>query len=110
MGGRQSFSIARARQDFLKATNEGHLRRLWARLTGQNIDLIPFEKLSESIGSHAQSYRGLRPVPLDRIVGSLGRSQDFDRAFLPTQRHSRNKWVSVDSAFIDGVVLPPVSL
>ncbi|MBN1399844.1 MAG: DUF4032 domain-containing protein [Anaerolineae bacterium] len=110
MDSREHYPIARARQDFLKATNEGRLRRLWARLTGKNIDLIPFEKLSESIGLHGQSYRGLRPVPLDKIVGSLGRSQDFDRAFLPTQKHSRGKWVSVDSAFITGVTLPPVSL
>jgi nucleotide-binding universal stress UspA family protein len=47
---------------------------------------------------------------VDSIIGSLGRSRDFDRVFRPVQRHSRGKWLSVDSAFLAGVGLPPISL
>ena len=105
-----NFSIARARQDFMRATRRGAMRRMWSSLTGRNNDLIPFEELRKSLDTHVQYYRGLTPVPVDKIIGSLGRSNDFDRAFMPTQRHSRTKWVSVGSAFYEGVTLPPVSL
>ncbi|MFH1085036.1 MAG: universal stress protein [Chloroflexota bacterium] len=105
-----NFSIARARQDFVRATRRGAMRRMWANLTGRNNDLIPFEELRKRLDTHVQLYRGLSPVPVAKIIGSLGRSNDFDRAFMPTQRHSRTKWVSVDSAYYEGVTLPPVSL
>jgi len=86
------------------------MRRIWAQVTGQNNNLIPFEDLRKTLGLINQRYRGVQPVPLDQIIGSLGRSNDFDRVFLPTQRHSQRKWISVDSAHMEGVTLPPVQL
>jgi len=86
------------------------MRRIWAQVTGQNNNLIPFEDLRKTLGLINQRYRGVQPVPLDQIIGSLGRSNDFDRVFLPTQKHSQRKWISVDSAHMEGVTLPPVQL
>lgn len=102
--------LSRAREDFGQALRAASMRRLWANLTGRNDHLIPFEDLRKTLGLISQHYRGVQPVPLDKIVGSLGRSGDFDRVFLPTQKHSRSKWLSVDTAYIEGVTLPPVSL
>ena len=104
------YSISLARQEFQRARRAANLRRLWAGLSGRNNALIPFEDLKKTVGFLGQSYRGIEVVPLDKIIGSLGRSNDFDRAFLPTQRHSRSKWVNVDSAFLSGVNLPPITL
>jgi len=104
------FSLSKAREDYARAKRAALLRRIWANLTGKNNQLIPFEDLKETLGVLGQHYRGLQPVPLDKIVGSLGRSRDFDRAFLPTQEHTRGKWISVDSAYWEGINLPPVTL
>lgn len=103
-------STSQAREDYNRARQRALVRRFWSAVTGQRNALIPYEDLRKSLGIRAQNYRGLQPVPLDKIVGSMGRSQDFDRAFLPTQRHSRGKWVSVDQAYLTGVTLPPISL
>lgn len=103
-------SWSRARLDFDKARREASRRRLWMRLRGQKDQLIPYEEVRTRLGLLNQSYRGVQPVPLDQIIGSMGRAADFDRIFLPTQRHSRRKWLGVDSAYLDGVVLPPISL
>ncbi|MHB0857228.1 MAG: universal stress protein [Anaerolineae bacterium] len=100
----------RAREDYNRAKRAASMRRLWSSVTGQNINLIPFEDLKKTVGLVSQRYRGVQPVPVDKIIGSLNRSEDFDRAFLPTQYHSRVKWVSVDSAHLGGISLPPVSL
>ena len=106
----QTSVSGRAREDYTKAQRSARLRRLWANLTGQNVGLVPYEDLKRTLRFTTQRYRGLEAVPLDKIIGSLGRSRDFDRAFLPTQRHSRSKWLSVDSAMLSGVSLPAVSL
>ena len=49
-------------------------------------------------------------VPLARIVGSEGRSEDFDGAFNPLKKHNRERWISVAAARWTGAVLPAVEL
>ena len=104
------FDWKKPAQEYSRAKRSAGLRRIWTGLTGQNNSLVPFEDLKRTLKFSTQRYRGLQPVPLDKIVGSLGRSGDFDRAFLPIQKHSRSKWISVDTAFLQGVALPAVSL
>ena len=40
----------------------------------------------------------------------MGRYRDFDRAFLPRQERTRGRWVNVDSAHHEDIILPPVDL
>jgi len=102
--------MGRARIDFDNARREAGRRRLRMRLRGQKDELVPYEEVRQRLSLLSQIYRGIQPVPLDQIIGSLGRAADFDRIFLPTQRHSRRKWVGVDSAYLEGVTLPPIQL
>ena len=106
----QNSVSGRAREDYTRAQRSGRLRRLWANLTGQNVGLVPYEDLKRTLRFTTQRYRGLEAVPLDKIIGSLERSDDFDRSFLPTQGHSISKWLSVDTAYLQGITLPPVTL
>jgi hypothetical protein len=57
-----------------------------------------------------QHTTGVVLVPLNRIVGSEGRSADFDIAFRPLNPESRERWVSVAAARRAGIGLPPVEL
>lgn len=110
MSDNRAYSLYQANQDYARAKRAATLRRVWANLTGQHNNLIPFEDLKETLGFMNQHYRGLQPVPMEKIIGSMGRSDDFDRIFLPTQQHTRSKWLSVDSAYLGGITLPPISL
>jgi hypothetical protein len=49
-------------------------------------------------------------VPIDRIVGSVGRYQDFTRAFLPRGEHLRRRWENIEHLVATGKSLPPVEL
>ncbi len=49
-----------------------------------------------------QSYLGIREIPIERIVGSVDRSGDFDRDFRPRRGLSRGRLASLGSAFRDG--------
>lgn len=74
--------------------------------------LIPFNWVKDQLGFKGRSYRGFRAVEIDKIVGSLNRYQDFDRAFLPlraTVEHTK-RLRRLEQAIERGEELPPVRL
>jgi hypothetical protein len=99
-----------ASQDFESALTRSFWRRVLARLTGHKIDLLPFDEVRARLPLGGQHYLGMRQVEISKIVGSSGRYRDFDRAFLPIQNKTRDRWVSIDKAYYQQVYLPPVEL
>jgi hypothetical protein len=49
-----------------------------------------------------QRYVGIRVIPIERIVGSVDRSQDFDRRFRPNRSHLRTRLQGLRHAFAGG--------
>ena len=99
-----------AQDDFERAYRRGFWRKISSWLTGDRNELLPFDAVRDRIPLRGQHYLGLKQVPIDQILGSMGRYRDFDRAFLPRQVRTRSRWVSVDSAQYDDIILPPVEL
>ena len=54
--------------------------------------------------------RGVQPVPLERIVGSVGRYHDFDRHFRPKAHVKSERYQAVKNMLRQGRSLPPVCL
>lgn len=54
--------------------------------------------------------RGIRPVPLDQIVGSVGRYHDFDIRFRPKDHLPKERLDTIKHAMKEGRSLPPVKL
>jgi len=71
--------------------------------------LLSFEAVRDRLKIRGQHYVGLQMIPMDRIVGSVGRYQDFDRAFLPAQEYIRERWRSVYQE-VQGKGLPPIEV
>ena len=72
--------------------------------------LLSFEEVYGKLHPGNQSYRGIASVEVAKIVGSVGRYRDFDRAFLPLQDHTSDRWKSIAKAYREGRALPPVKL
>jgi hypothetical protein len=72
--------------------------------------LLPFEGVRKALGASGRVRLGPRVVPVERIVGSVGRHRDFDRDFLPAKAGLGEKWKRLDRAFHRGKELPPVAL
>lgn len=53
---------------------------------------------------------GIRPVPLEKIVGSVGRYQDFDNRFRLKRDRPPERLEAVKEAMSRGEILPPVHL
>jgi hypothetical protein len=45
--------------------------------------LLPFREVERRLGLVSQAYAGAQTIPVERIVGSLDRTVDFDRDFRP---------------------------
>ena len=73
-------------------------------------ELLAYGEVQRLNKAEAETYRGIKSVPVEDIVGSVDRYQDFDRAFFPRQRHTASRWKSIDRAYHRDVRLPPVQL
>ena len=99
-----------ANDDFERAFLKAFWRKVFRWLTGKSNDLLPYDAVTDRLPIQGQHYLGFRQVPIDQIVGSMGRYRDFDRAFLPLQKRTKDRWVSIDKAHYESIVLPAVEL
>ncbi|MEZ4590792.1 MAG: transcriptional regulator [Chloroflexota bacterium] len=98
-----------ARQRFEQARRQANLAQMTARLTGENIALLPFDAIRAQLQQQNPYYVGLKQVPLDAIVGSVGRYKNFTRKFLPLTNSVQERWVALD-ALASQTGWPPVDL
>ncbi len=99
-----------AQVDFERALVKGFLGDVAAYLSRRSNELLSFDEVRDRLHVREQSYRGLQAVPIARIVGSVNRYRDFDHQFLPTQTHTKHRWVNIDAAHLREETLPPVEL
>jgi nucleotide-binding universal stress UspA family protein len=103
-----AFSLAV--DDFKRARARAALQQALARLgLGKKRELLQFEQVRKMLGEVSQFSRGLQVIPLDAIVGSVGRYDDFTRQFLPRQENQSSRWARVRMAF-ETMGLPPIEL
>ena len=91
---------------FTRAYGEGIRSRLWAKLTGKANNL---RALSQRPTASSRT-KGTVVIPLEKIIGTEGRGEDFDADFHPLKTHNRERWISVYAARQMGVILPAVEL
>src|SRR4028119_307356 len=99
-------------RDFSRARRKAFLRRIGAYLRGDpgSNQLLSFDEVRDALGVIQQIHIGLREVPVSKIVGSVGRHRDFDRAFLPSKPDLGTRWKRIDQLMYKDGSLPPVSL
>lgn len=99
-----------AKYDFENALRKSYWRSVISWFTRSNNDLLPFDVVRRNIPFSGQHDLGMQEILLDKIVGSIGRYQDFDRAFLPRRVNTRGRWESIDQAHLKDITLPPIEV
>jgi nucleotide-binding universal stress UspA family protein len=102
--------LSSAIMDFHRARNQAVLKEMLARFTGKSTELLSYEEVRQKLKAQESSHRGLRDIPLDSIVGSVGRYTDFTRDFLPRQESSADRWARIKVAATDLAGLPPIEV
>jgi hypothetical protein len=86
------------------------MRSLFRKAFGSRHSLQDFTAAHTGKPVAGSSYAGIRPVSINKITGSEGRSADFDADFLPLHERTRDRWISIAKARLSGRGLPPVEL
>src|SRR5918994_5975088 len=99
-------------RDFTRARRRAFVRRIGAYLRRDPASnrLLSFEEVRGAVGALQGAYVGMRTVPVEKIVGSVGRHRDFDRAFLPSKGDLSARWRRIDEMMHRAEELPPISL
>jgi nucleotide-binding universal stress UspA family protein len=81
-----------------------------ARFTGKSADLLQFEEVRRKLRASGTVNRGLHDIPLDAIVGSVGRYGDFTRSFLPRRDSDAERWARVQRMMTGAKGLEPIKV
>ncbi len=99
-----------AARDFQQARRQAAMQQILARMKGQSAELLCYDEVRRQLGAGETIKRGLQEVPLDAIVGSVGRYQDFTRSFLPKRDSDEARWAGVKAAIMDMKGMPPIEV
>ena len=97
-------------RDFQDARRRATLEDLRARLTGESDDLLSYEAIRDLVRGESSTSRGLQDIPLDAIVGSVGRHHDFTRSFLPRRENDKHRWANVKLKALYQGGFPPIEV
>lgn len=95
---------------FKQARNRARGAQVWGWLRRRPSRLIPLDDIRTRLLFQGQRDRGRQTVPLDQIVGSEGRTHEFDRRFYPRRDHLRARWSRVGRVAYQDRSLPAISL
>jgi len=103
-------SYTMAIRDFQQARNEALKEEFWSKITGESSDLISYDEVKTKLKFIGSSRKGLRDIPLDAIIGSVGRYSDFTRKFNPRQDSDAERWANIEVKTVGAEGLPPIEV
>lgn len=105
--GMSHFSAA---EDFRRLRRKAALEALLGKLRGGQAELLSYEDVRRRLRSASEGKRTLREIPLEKIVGSVGRYRDFTRNFLPKSDSDEARWSRVRLAMESQQGVPPIEV
>ena len=106
----QSLEAIYALEDFRKARREASLQEIMQLVTRRREELLPYEEVRRQLKGVEGSREELKEIPLDAIVGSVSRYNDFTRSFLPRSAIDRDRWTGVRRIATGSTGIPPIDV
>ncbi|HEY9376442.1 MAG TPA: chromosome partitioning protein ParB [Jiangellaceae bacterium] len=103
---------ADAENDFQRSRRRQILGQVAVQLQGKpdGSEMLQFDDVVAALGRTGERQLGLQIVPLTTIVGSVGKTRDFDCWFHPRAKVNRQRWIQLALAQRRGEFIPPVDL
>jgi len=79
-------------------------------VSGRPSELLPFEDVRDELELTHLRDRGLQEIPVEKVVGTLGRAGEFTRAFLPRSEDLRQRWTEVEALAQGMQGYPPIDV
>ncbi|NKQ34199.1 MAG: universal stress protein [Chloroflexi bacterium] len=107
---RNQLTYDTAVRDFRRARKAAAMQQLMAKLQGKSADLLAYDDVCQHVDASDSQDKGVQEIPLDAIVGSVGRFKDFTRDFLPKNDSDEERWAGVKTAVMDMKGMPPIDV
>lgn len=100
-----------ASREILKgARRRAFIHDVLSELAGRSDNLLSFEDVRQKLQLTVPAPKSsTMEIPLDRIVGSVGRYREFNRAFLPRANVEDDRWIRIEQLHGRGS-LPPIEV
>lgn len=95
---------------FQNARRSAFWQEVMSLFRGKSTELLSFDEVKARLRLREESYKGLQNVPLDKIVGSVGRYRDFAANFLPGKTANAERWSRVYAQVSSLQGVPPIEL
>lgn len=105
-----TISITHAVQDFRSARQKATLTEIMSRLTGSSTELLSYDEVRQKLRAQVGPKSELKEIPIDAIIGSVNRYQDFSRGFLPGKNINEERWANIELANYALQGLPPIEV
>ncbi|MCA9838511.1 MAG: universal stress protein [Trueperaceae bacterium] len=99
-----------ALHDFHSARRKAELQSLMARLSGRPSELLSYDEVRKRLRAIEDNTQKLEVIPLDAIIGSVGRYSDFNRLFQPLNNSAAARWTGVNRAITGLRGVPPIEV
>lgn len=102
----------KADEKFNDAQRKAFIQDILATLTRWKSasSLLSYEEIRARLKTLEERPRGIQLIPIDQIVGSVGRYRDFTREFLPRRGADRERWKRLDVAINRLQDIPPIEV
>jgi hypothetical protein len=98
-----------AHRDFSQARMRAFWAGVWSLVNRKPNELLDFEEVKQRLRLEGgERDLGIQNIPLDKIVGSVGRYNDFTRKFLPRKSVNEDRWRRINALARGAYGLPPI--
>ncbi|MDZ4765785.1 MAG: hypothetical protein SGI73_14660 [Chloroflexota bacterium] len=98
----------------VNAFQSARMRAFWQDIfglvRGKPAELLSFEDIRARLRLREEYYKGLQDIPLEQVVGSVGRYREFTSNFLPRRNKMQERWSRVYSLASGMTGLPPIEV
>jgi hypothetical protein len=95
---------------FFKQSRIAFWYKVLGWVTRKGSDLLEYSQVMHSLTFGSQRDLGVQIVAVHKIVGTVGRGRDFDRAFRPRREDMRERWMSIQNLYERQGALPVLEL
>ncbi len=96
-------------EDFRHARRKAAIQQILDGLRRRSKNLLPFEEVRQTFKAQPADNLGFQEIPLEAIVGSVNRYEEYTRNYLPKYDSDEERWVRV-KAQIEDTGLNPISV
>ena len=97
-------------KDYQRARRKAMIQEITARFTGSPVGLLSFDEIRKITSALPASISELKDIPLNSIVGSVSRYEDFTRSFYPRRTVNPRRWLKVEDLSFKTRGFPPIDV